>query len=391
MGVFLKHRLSMLRSRKSPDPDQLSILPAQHIANPRRITLARKRRGINQSELAKLMGLHRRSVCGFESGEYQPSDENLARLADVLVFPTDFFFGEDIDEPTLATGSFRSMSRMSAVYRDMALCQAAIGLHVSKWLDTKFEPPVPSLPNLHREKTPIVAAESLRRAWGIGALTVRNMIHLLESRGVRVFSLAVDAREVDAFSMWKGRTPFVFLNANKSSEHSRFDAAHELGHLVMHRDSPQGLQAEREADAFASAFLMPQSSVLARASRFPTMKEIIKLKNLWGVSVAAMIHRLHDVELLTDWQYRGLCVEMTKLGYRESEPEEMTRETSLLLPKMLESLYEDGLSRSRIAALLTISQAELEALLFGLVLTGIEGGRRGNTSNDRPVGLELVK
>jgi Zn-dependent peptidase ImmA (M78 family)/DNA-binding XRE family transcriptional regulator len=380
----------MSRSRRSPDTGQISILPAERIANPKRIGLARRRRGINQSDLAKLTGLHRRSVCGFESGEYQPSEGNILRLADILAFPTDFFYGDDIDEPTLTTGSFRSMSRMSAVHRDMALSQAAIGFHVSRWLETRFQLPTPTLPNLRHEKTPLVAADSLRRAWGIGELTIRNMIHLLESKGVRVFSLAVDAREVDAFSMWKGKTPFVFLNTNKSSEHSRFDAAHELGHLVMHRESPLGLQAEREADAFASAFLMPTSSILARAPRFPTMPMIVTLKRQWGVSAAALIHRLHAVGLISDWQYRGLCVEMTKLGYRESEPEEMPRETSLILPKILESLYEDGFSRRQVANILAISLAELESLLFGLVLTGIEGGRQGRATA-RSGSLERIK
>src|SRR5438094_162699 len=82
-------------------------------------------------------------------------------------------------------------------------------------------------------------------------------------------ALAIDAKEVDAFSMWHGETPFVFLNTKKSCERSRFDAAHELGHLVLHRHGvPQGQQAEAEANAFASAFLMPRASVLAMAPRF---------------------------------------------------------------------------------------------------------------------------
>jgi hypothetical protein len=45
----------------------------------------------------------------------------------------------------------------------------------------------------------------------------------------------------------------------------RFDAAHELGHLVMHgheRPLP-GPEAEREANQFASAFLMPRADVVA--------------------------------------------------------------------------------------------------------------------------------
>jgi IrrE N-terminal-like domain len=61
--------------------------------------------------------------------------------------------------------------------------------------------------------------------------------------------------------------PFVFLNTLKSGEHSRFDAA-ELGHLVLHRHAaPNGQEAEQDANAFASALLMPSASVRAHAPR----------------------------------------------------------------------------------------------------------------------------
>ncbi|WP_254402128.1 ImmA/IrrE family metallo-endopeptidase [Streptomyces sp. AC555_RSS877] len=81
------------------------------------------------------------------------------------------------------------------------------------------------------------------------------MVHLLQSHGVRVFSLSPDSLEVDAFAVWRGTTPFVFLNTMETVERSTFDAAHELGHLVMHatRERPAP-EAERQANDFTSAF-----------------------------------------------------------------------------------------------------------------------------------------
>ncbi len=163
----------------------------------------------------------------------------------------------------------------------MALSQGALALHLNRWLEEKFELPQALVPELSREKTPEAAAEALRREWGSGNAPVRNMVHLLESKGIRVFSLSVKAREVDAFSMWSGDTPFMFLNTQKTAEHSRFDSAHELGHLVLDRHAAcQGRESERRADAFASAFLMPRSSVLANVPRFPTIDQLIRLKNM---------------------------------------------------------------------------------------------------------------
>src|SRR5205807_7739990 len=226
------------------------------------------------------------------------------------------------------------------------LGQGAIALHLNQWLEKRFELPQSQLPDLSRERSPEAAADSLRRYWGIGELAIRNMIHLLEAKGVRVFSLAIDAREVDAFSMWKDTTPFIFLNSNKSSEHSRFDAAHELGHLVLHRHAaPQGREAEKEADMFASAFLMPRSSVIANAPRFSTLPDLIRTKRIWMTSVAALNYRLHSVGMISDWHYRTLCIQIAKNG-RANEPNEAPRETSQILPKIFAALYREGVTRS---------------------------------------------
>ncbi len=259
----------------------------------------------------------------------------------------------------------------------MALARGAIAIHIGAYIEGNFDLPTPELPDLSRESTPEAAAESLRRCWGIGALPVRNMIHLLESKGVRVFSVSIDTREVDAFSLWKDETPFVLLNTTKSAERSRYDAAHELGHLVLHRHgAPNGKEAESEADAFASAFLLPSASVLAHAPRFATLDSIIKLKKIWATSAAAVVYRQHAIGILSDWHYRTLYVEMAQRGYLTHEPESAPRETSQLLPKIFSCLYEEGISRSDVARALTIPISRLDELMFGLVMTGIEGGKQ---------------
>ena len=345
--------------------------------NSSRFACARKRKGLTKSALATLLGVELRSVSAYESGDTVPRREVLARIIEVTGFPPEFFSGDDLEEPTPDAVSFRAMTKMTARQRDMALTQGTICIHLGKFIEERFELPKVDIPDLSYESTPEAASETLRRHWGIGALPVHNMIHLLEARGTRVFSLAIDAREVDAFSMWRSETPMVFLNTFKTSEHSRYDAAHELGHLVLHRHAqPHGPQAEREANAFASSFLMPRSSVLAHARRNPTFDELVKLKKIWKVSVAALNYRLHTVGLTSDWLYRNLCIEIAKYG-REQEPNEIPRETSQLLPKIFAALQEDTLSRSDVARALAIPRSEIEQLMFGLTLTALEGGRKG--------------
>jgi Zn-dependent peptidase ImmA (M78 family) len=359
--------------------------------NPRRLTFARRRRGHNKTALAELSKVHIRSITGFEAGEFSPASDTLERIAAALNFPPEFFFGDDLDEPSLDTGSFRSMSKMSSRLRDMAICQATIGLYLSDWLAAKFELPSPDLPDLSREPDPEAAAESLRRAWLLGVLPIRNMIHLLEAKGVRVFSLSIEAREVDAFSMWKGGTPYVFLNTYKTSEHSRFDAAHELGHLVLHKEgSPHGREAETQANRFASAFLMPRASVLANAPKYPVYETLVQLKRIWSTSVSALAYRLHELAAISDWQYRGLAVEITKRD-RAKEPDGIPCETSLILPMIFSQLCKEGITRHKIAHALAIHGSELEQLLLGLAINAIDGGRAQAPEGHSSAELRRVK
>lgn len=342
--------------------------------------------------LAKKLDVSLRAVSAYESGENRPSLEVFAKIQASLGFPAAFFFGDDLDDLDVSAVSFRSLTKMTARHRDMANSQGSFALELARWMDRKFELPACDLPDLSTETDPEAAAEYVRDKWALGQQPIKNMIHLLESKGVRVFSIAVEAREVDAFSTWKGGVPFVFLNSYKSAERSRFDAAHELGHLVLHKHgAPQGAQAETEANRFAAAFLMPKGSVIANAPKFATLPELITRKKIWNVSVAALAHRLYEIERISEWQYYHLSVEISKRRYRTHEPNGSLRESSLLLPKLLANLYqEDGITRSRIAEELHIPLSELENLMFSLVMTSVSGGRSTTKKAGNP-NLTLVK
>jgi Zn-dependent peptidase ImmA (M78 family)/transcriptional regulator with XRE-family HTH domain len=345
--------------------------------NPSRLAVARRRRGMTKTDLALAVGLELRTISAYEAGEFKPSAKAVADLGRVLKFPVTFFFGEDLHEPIPDTASFRAQSKMNAWQRDMALSQGAIALHLNSWLEGRFELPNPAIPEIGRDQTPEAAAEALRHEWGLGVGEVRNTVHLLESKGVRIFALSVKAKEVDAFSMWRGGTPFVFLNTQKTAEHSRFDAAHELGHLVLHRHAaPQGRQAEKEADAFASAFLMPRASVLAHAPKFTTVEALIRLKKVWSVSAAALAYRFHTLKVLSDWHYRNIYVELSKRGYTKNEPDPAPHEASQLLAKAFSALQEEGVTRQQVARDLCVSTTELDDLLLGLAFGRVDGGKQ---------------
>lgn len=363
--------------------------------NPSRLEFARKRRGFTKKALASSVGLTSRSISMFENNECAPSDDTLKMLAQKLSFPLSFFEqDDDVDLLDESAVSFRSLSKMSAARKYSALSAGAIAISFNQWIEDKFNLPEPDLIEFERDDDPEMAAIALRQHWGLGELAINNLVHLLEAKGIRVFSLAEDTVDVDAFSLWKDDVPYVFLNTLKSAERSRFDAAHELGHLVLHKHAvPTGTDIERDADRFASAFLMPASSVRASISRLETVSSLIQKKKNWKVSLAALAYRVHKLGIITDWHYRTLCIEMSKCGFTKNEPESIPREKSKIWEMIFDSLRSDNITKADIARDLDVLPSEIEAFVFGLILMNVGSDNKPSLirSNNKPSYLKLVE
>jgi Zn-dependent peptidase ImmA (M78 family)/DNA-binding XRE family transcriptional regulator len=330
-----------------------------------RLSLARKRRGLTKKGLAEAIGVTPHTVLRYESDEIVPSDEVVLKIAQILNFPIGFFEGDEVDEIDEGAASFRSMAAMTARQRDAALAAGSLAFILSDYIEKEFELPASQLNSFADEK-PEVAARSLRQMWNLGEKPIKNMVHLLEAKGVRVFALAENTRTVDAFSFWRREQPYVFLNMTKTPERSRFDACHELGHLTLHKHGgPRGRVAEDEADRFASSFLMPSADVIAIAPRVHSLNQIIQLKRRWGVSMLAMTYRLHKLGAISDWQYRMFCIQASERG-RDQEPNGMDREKSAVWQTILTALWSERKTKSRLADDLCLPQFEIDNLLFGL-------------------------
>ncbi|MFD8652773.1 helix-turn-helix domain-containing protein [Streptomyces mirabilis] len=359
------------------------------MVTPSRITLARKRRGMTIVELSRKVDISTQSLSNYEHGRQHPSEETLERISDILGFPLEFFSSPELEEIPSGSVAFRARSKLTAGRRDVALSVGRLALELDAEISQRFRLPAADIPSLDKPD-PESAAEMVRSRWGLGQAPVLNMVHLLESRGVRVFSLAPEYSEIDAFSFWHQEKPFVFLNTLKSAERGRFDAAHELGHLVMHGPvrSLVGPEAEQEANAFASAFLMPRRSVVAHMPKAPFTDQILKGRTIWKVAALALAYRLHDLEMLSDWQYRNVIVELSKRGYRTGEPGGIQRETSQVFTKVFKALRARGISAADIAAAINLEPDELSKYVFGLTLTSQDGeGLR--TAAPRPA-LRLI-
>jgi hypothetical protein len=118
---------------------------------------------------------------------------------------------------------------------------------------------------------------------------------------------------------------------------------------------------------------MPRGDVLAHTppARTITARVIHKLKKRWGVSAIALVYRLHKLEILSDWHYRNLCIELSSAGYRSGEADGMDRDVSQVFAKVFKALKAEGVTRGAMARDLALTSAEIDSLLVGLAIASV--------------------
>ena len=343
--------------------------PCADLFSPSRLRLARLRLGYTLTGLAQVSGVSPRTLTDYENGHRAPTADSLVKLAGALSVPATFFEREPIEPVAAGAASFRKLSKTSATRRNAVLARAALTLEFFEAIEQRFHLPVPDVPTFDK-LPPDQAAELLRRRWNLGDRPVAHMLRLLEAKGVRVASLDQAYDDVDAFCFQRDGRPYVLLDTDKTGERQRFDAAHELGHLVLHSEQEMepatSKEREAEANAFAAGFLMPRSAIETQQMRGAGVERILRARSYWKVSAMALTHRLRELDLLTNWQYRSTCITLSDMGFRRAEPGGIVPETSVLLRKVMFGTRA-RVTITQAAASLDLSPAEVRAYVRHLV------------------------
>ena len=331
--------------------------------NPHRIELARRRRGLTKTGLAVRLGVNPRTVSGYER-----SGAPLARGADLsahLGFPVEFFAQRDPVDIPPANINFRAGRRATAVHRGAALAAASNAVEVAGWVAGRFVLPQLKLLDLGGAD-PVTGAALLRTSWGIDTQPIPNMVHLAEYFGIRAYSLPALAEKVDAFSVWSGRVPFIFIARRKTPEQFRFDIAHEIGHLTLHSNEPPAAKQEREADLFAFELLLPRTAILEKLPHNPSVEQLLELKNEYRVSAMMAAVATHRAGRLSDAAYRRVLLELHTLGYKHGEPDGLpVHEASSVFPQVF---TPERFSPQQAADDLHLPVEEIHGLTFSTAL-----------------------
>lgn len=334
------------------------------------LRLARQRMGFQQKEAALQLGVDQSVLSRMENGAMEVREEVILRAEQLYEVRRTFFFQSDpiYGAPVSVHPMWRRKADVTA--RDMDRIIAELNqrvIHLRRFLDAADIGAAHALPRLDVDDygEPERIAGVLRAHWQIPDGPIRNLTVLVERAGVVVVFSALGGTAVSGVTFaTPGLPPIVVLNSDQPADRMRFTLAHELGHLVMHRfPSPQ---MEDEANAFASAFLLPSRDIApAFKARRIDLPLLASLKPEWKVSMQALIMKAKNLGFLTRNQEEYLWKQMSARGWRLKEPPELDfpREQPTIIANLVK-VFTTHLeySKDELAKLLHIYTPELEAL-----------------------------
>jgi Zn-dependent peptidase ImmA (M78 family)/DNA-binding XRE family transcriptional regulator len=328
-----------------------------------RLTEAREARQFTMVTLAELAGVSKQIVSEYEKGSKRPSAEVLGNLAKALGMPMSFFLKSFPPDDPQTTVFFRSMVSATLQARQRAIRRCLWLRRIVEYVRQFVVFPPCSLPDLGfsgdprslREDDIEGAAAELRRHWKLKDEPVPNMVGLIEGSGGFVVRQELAADKLDSLSMWATNDPqpyFVLGTDKASAVRSRFDAAHELGHIILHRRLPASLHGdpvvfrviEDQAHRFAGAFLLPEGNFTEDFyTHLGNITAFVSLKSRWMVSIQAMLMRAKALQLITLERTQNLYRSLARQGWRLREP----LDDVLLpeVPRLIQQAYEMVLAR----------------------------------------------
>lgn len=303
---------------------------------PVRIREARISRGLSLTDLAEKLGVTKQSISKYELGTVNVPTENLIKISNILDFPISFFFKEKIIDNKFSPSItfFRSLRATSKKSREAQQQKIYFIEEINQYLSNFIEFPDVDIPNHLIQEYNIglkdidieEATIKLRDYWGVGTKPISNLTNVLLKKGFIISRVGLDTYNIDAFSRWEDGRPYIVLGSDKEcAVRSRFDLAHELGHLIIHSDIEEELfkknikTIEKEANRFASAFLLPAEEFSKDIYNL-SLNNFLYLKEKWKVSIAAMIYRCHDLNLISDFQKASLFRQLAIKKWNRTEP-----------------------------------------------------------------------
>jgi Zn-dependent peptidase ImmA (M78 family)/transcriptional regulator with XRE-family HTH domain len=327
-------------------PDPFTEEPKPQSA---RVTALRQLHGLTQGQLAERVGVSQSFLSYVERGQRPFPVELARRLTDQFDVPDAFFYVVPT-RTVISPITFRKTSRASVRDEERIVALYNEACRLFQWASLNSGFPSARLPDpTEHHQDPEILAHEIRRAVGLdGEDAVSNAVSLLESLGVGVID-GLDRQELDTQSAHSGvsrpshlidRPIVALVTPAAPSAVKRLTLLHELGHLVLDRDLAAPITStrspiEHRAFVFGAAVLLPLNMMRRRVSDGLSLRDYLALKADYGVSVGGIVRRAKELGLISESRYRSLSIQLSSLGWRNSEPVELPPERPRLLLKAL--------------------------------------------------------
>lgn len=346
---------------------------------PARLEQALSARGLTKGQLASLVGVAASTVTKWCKGDQSPESETFDRLASVLNLQPEWLTRPMLQPvtPPLYRSNASTLKTARAKLEAHTEWAQETALLLSDYVD---------YPNLNLPKRGFTdpeqisnediesAADECRKMWRLGKVPIQNLALAAEGAGIIIVRQETEISVIEGLSAWSIPLcrPVVLLSADKANAfRSRFDLAHEIGHLILHKHIPRTdaleryNQMEKQAHRFAGALLLPAETFATEARIPPNLDNLLILKQRWGASVAAMMMRLHALGLLSDDEKLALFKRRSARWGSKAEPgdDKWEPEEPRLLRRTVELLISEGILEAEgVPRYLGLSPRDIEKL-----------------------------
>lgn len=346
-----------------------------------RLTQARKARGLTAVTLADLLGVTSTTISQYEHNKQAPRPDLMLALSEALNLPVAFFKSPISTPDGERRTKWRSNTSATKFARERAESRYEWLREIVGYFESFMDFPNVNIPkidvpsNFREISDDLIdkVAKEARIFYGLGNAPIQDLVLVLENNGIIVARGKLNAEALNAFSEWLDNDyPYIFLGTDKNvCARSRFDAAHELGHLILHRNVPKrqyGTPAdfkllEQQAHRFAGAFLLPPEQFFKELWA-PTLNAFESLKGRWKVSIKCMIVQSNRHGLLSESQYQRMMINYNR-KWKTGEPldDVLQIESPRLLTRCVEMLINEKIkTKEDILLDIPLSPTDIEEL-----------------------------
>ena len=295
--------------------------------------------GMTRKELATRLDITEQAVWQFEKNETSPKTSVKLKMTNLFGVRSDYFSqvtsNSNFDMTSVAFRNEAENTRKATDIQEAYLnaldslvvyLESMVTIPNQKIIELVGTLSQKEQDNANLEKIALFAKEFLEISDDNS-----DLLYQLEKSGIYIFERNM-ANNEDAYSIWSNTNrPFIILGIGKTAVRRNFDLAHELGHLLLHRNidfsslsKDEFLEKESEANNFASYFLLPKEEFCRDMTnlvgkRVSNPDNYIDLKRKYSVSIQALEYRAFKLGLISPSQHGYFYRLINKNHYKTPE------------------------------------------------------------------------